>query len=592
MTAGATKSNRAATPESFNVCGPLPRRHDAARGQCGHGQDLHHRGAHDALRGGRRPAHRPAPRHHLHPDGHGRAPRAGPRPACARLRRVGRRAGRRRHTDRRRDRAAPRRRVPPTSRERAATGWARPSRTSTAATIETTHGFCLQVLYGLGTAGDVDREVTLVEDVSDLMEEVVDDLYLRQVRQSAERTSTSRGMRQWRSRRKCPRPSRRRRRPGRLSDAEDAAVHRAGASPTAVREEMEQPEASAQDPHLRRRPDPPSRHAGRSDARARSPVRGCGSATTWCWSTSSRTPIPCSGRSCSRAFGQPAADARADRRPQTGHLRLPRAPTSTPTSTPQPGGAVRVDPGRELAQRRGPARRLRRAVRRRAARVGGHRLPQRSAPPTPTAEPRLVGAPVSAPLARPRSCTPTTASCRSRRSRGQPQAATARDFIARDLAADVGPAPRRHEPEVDQRAARRQRAEQTRCTPGHIAVLVRSNGHALTVRDALHRRGRARRHRRCRARCSGPSRPGTGCVCSRRSSGRRPGDRASLAALTCFVGWTAERVATAGRGRLGGPPLVAAPVGRPAARPGHRLPLREGQQRPRCAGPGARRSFG
>ena len=48
-----------------------------------------------------------------------------------------------------------------------------------AATIETTHGFCLQVLYGLGTAGDVDREVTLVEDVRDLLEEVVDDLYLR-----------------------------------------------------------------------------------------------------------------------------------------------------------------------------------------------------------------------------------------------------------------------------------------------------------------------------------------------------------------------------------------------------------------------------
>jgi exodeoxyribonuclease V beta subunit len=48
-----------------------------------------------------------------------------------------------------------------------------------AATIETTHGFCLQVLYGLGTAGDVDRDVTLVEDVRDLMDEVVDDLYLR-----------------------------------------------------------------------------------------------------------------------------------------------------------------------------------------------------------------------------------------------------------------------------------------------------------------------------------------------------------------------------------------------------------------------------
>ena len=48
-----------------------------------------------------------------------------------------------------------------------------------AATIETTHGFCLQVLYGLGTAGDVDRDVTLVEDVRDMVDEVVDDLYLR-----------------------------------------------------------------------------------------------------------------------------------------------------------------------------------------------------------------------------------------------------------------------------------------------------------------------------------------------------------------------------------------------------------------------------
>ena len=62
-----------------------------------------------------------------------------------------------------------------------------------AATIETTHGFCLQVLYGLGTAGDVDREVTLVEDVSDLMDEVVDDLYLRSFA-SARTRSPSRGM--------------------------------------------------------------------------------------------------------------------------------------------------------------------------------------------------------------------------------------------------------------------------------------------------------------------------------------------------------------------------------------------------------------
>ena len=48
-----------------------------------------------------------------------------------------------------------------------------------AATIATTHGFCQEVLGGLGIAGDLEREVTFVEDVSDLVEEVVNDLYVR-----------------------------------------------------------------------------------------------------------------------------------------------------------------------------------------------------------------------------------------------------------------------------------------------------------------------------------------------------------------------------------------------------------------------------
>ena len=61
-----------------------------------------------------------------------------------------------------------------------------------AATIETTHGFCLQVLYGLGTAGDVDRDVTLVEDVRDLLDEVVDDLYLRKFARRANDSGFSR----------------------------------------------------------------------------------------------------------------------------------------------------------------------------------------------------------------------------------------------------------------------------------------------------------------------------------------------------------------------------------------------------------------
>jgi exodeoxyribonuclease V beta subunit len=48
-----------------------------------------------------------------------------------------------------------------------------------AATIATTHGFCREVLGGLGVAGDVDPDATFVEDVDDLIEDVVDDLYVR-----------------------------------------------------------------------------------------------------------------------------------------------------------------------------------------------------------------------------------------------------------------------------------------------------------------------------------------------------------------------------------------------------------------------------
>jgi exodeoxyribonuclease V beta subunit len=48
-----------------------------------------------------------------------------------------------------------------------------------AATIATTHGFCQEVLGGLGVAGDVDPDATFVEDVGELIDDVVDDLYVR-----------------------------------------------------------------------------------------------------------------------------------------------------------------------------------------------------------------------------------------------------------------------------------------------------------------------------------------------------------------------------------------------------------------------------
>jgi exodeoxyribonuclease V beta subunit len=48
-----------------------------------------------------------------------------------------------------------------------------------AATIATTHGFCQEVLAELGTVGDLDPDTEFAEDVSDLLEEALDDLFVR-----------------------------------------------------------------------------------------------------------------------------------------------------------------------------------------------------------------------------------------------------------------------------------------------------------------------------------------------------------------------------------------------------------------------------
>jgi exodeoxyribonuclease V beta subunit len=48
-----------------------------------------------------------------------------------------------------------------------------------AATIATTHGFCQEVLAELGTLGDLEPDVQFEEDVNELIDEVVDDLYVR-----------------------------------------------------------------------------------------------------------------------------------------------------------------------------------------------------------------------------------------------------------------------------------------------------------------------------------------------------------------------------------------------------------------------------
>jgi exodeoxyribonuclease V beta subunit len=54
-----------------------------------------------------------------------------------------------------------------------------------AATIATTHGFCQEVLGGLGIAADLAPDTTFAEDLSDLVSDVVDDLYVRRFRTAA-----------------------------------------------------------------------------------------------------------------------------------------------------------------------------------------------------------------------------------------------------------------------------------------------------------------------------------------------------------------------------------------------------------------------
>ncbi|MGC4938728.1 UvrD-helicase domain-containing protein [Kribbella sp. DT2] len=63
-----------------------------------------------------------------------------------------------------------------------------------AATIATTHQFCQLVLRSLGVAGDTDAGVTLVEDLTDLVTEVVDDLYLALFARSADKPPITRAV--------------------------------------------------------------------------------------------------------------------------------------------------------------------------------------------------------------------------------------------------------------------------------------------------------------------------------------------------------------------------------------------------------------
>ena len=121
------------------------------------------------------------PRRDLHPHGHRRAAGPGPGPAglgrgqprplrrCRRASAVRRSGGRLLAAG------------PPEEVRARRTRLADALAVFDAATITTTHGFCQLVLAGLGVAGRVGAGATLIEDASDTVDEVVDDLFLRRV---------------------------------------------------------------------------------------------------------------------------------------------------------------------------------------------------------------------------------------------------------------------------------------------------------------------------------------------------------------------------------------------------------------------------
>ena len=461
-----------------------------------------------------------------------------------------------------------------------------------AATIETTHGFCLQVLYGLGTAGDVDREVTLVEDVRDLLEEVVDDLYLRKFARRGNEVGFSRREALTIARKVIGHPDA-------IvvpSPAPAGTAHQAGDDPSliksrfaeAVRAQMEQRKRARRiltydDVLLRLRAtlrDPGRGPLARHQA-ARSLRRGAGRRV------SGHRPGAVGDHAPGlRELRGPAGltdHAAPHRRPQAGDLRLPRrrrahlprgqavgrtpSGRSTPTGAATPPFSTAFDALFAGAQ------------------LGQAGISYRNVRPAPAnVAPRLVGAPVAAPL-RVR-VVHAEDGLVPRTQGGQPARPEARELIARDVAATT--VEMLHAaPELIARRHDGAEAGRRHLHPGDVAVLVRSNGQATTVRDALQEAGVpaviggagsvfvSDAARRVAAPARGARAPhGARPRLARGPVGLRRLDRG-------------RRGTRRGR-RVGRSAPLPACVGPVPARPGGGLAPRDGQRAARRPGPGAR----
>ena len=406
-----------------------------------------------------------------------------------------------------------------------------------AATIETTHGFCLQVLYGLGTAGDVDREVTLVEDVSDLMEEVVDDLYLRRFADKPNTLGFTRAQALKIAEFVLNRPDAQVVPP--WSTAPDLpSIRRRFAA--RAREEMDRRKRALK---ILTYDDILLRLRGTLFDEVRGP--------TACARLRERYEVvlvdefqdtdPVQWDIMHQAFGHGGATLVLIGDPKQAIYAFRGADVHAYLDARR---TVQSEWTLDVNWRSDEA--LLEAY---DALFGDAQLGEagityrRISAARPNREPRFVGAPNPAPL-RLRivysgdGLVPLTPKAK------QPVTADARDLIARDVAADVVGLLSQGSEVITRR---RDGGELHRdpLHPGHIAVLVRTNKQAWLVRDALGQVGVP------------AVIGGAGSVFSTEPAREwlqllealeRPTsrDRASLAALTCFVGWSADRVATAG----------------------------------------------
>ncbi len=406
-----------------------------------------------------------------------------------------------------------------------------------AATIETTHGFCLQVLYGLGTAGDVDREVTLVEDVRDLMEEVVDDLYLRRFAASPNPLGFTRANAMEIAKYVLDHPDSEIV-PPRSEALDTPSIRRRFAD--AVRTEMDRRKRNLKiltyDDILMRLRDT-----------LVDPVRGRAA----CDRLRERYDVvlvdefqdtdPVQWDIMHEAFGRGGATLVLIGDPKQAIYAFRGADVHAYLEASQ---VVQSEWTLDVNWRSDEGLLQAYDALFADSQLGFAGIAYRSVKAAPpNLAPRLVGAPKSTPM-RVRVVHADDGLVTLTPSKGLPQAGDARGFIARDVASEVVKLLDAATAVITRR--RDGGAESaTPLHPGHIAVLVRVNSHAVLVRDALHRVGVP------------AVIGGSGSVFGTRpalewlrllEALERPTarDRASLAALTSFVGWSAEDVASAG----------------------------------------------